>query len=77
MHEGDENYYSIPDNSNLIAQYLLLLEMNDSSYLSRFTTAEYDKDWIQALVRDTSSQGIEDLMNYIEEYSENILLPWD
>ncbi|ACL69602.1 efflux RND transporter permease subunit [Halothermothrix orenii] len=75
MHEGDENYYSIPDNSNLIAQYLLLLEMNDSSYLSRFTTAEYDKGRIQALVRDTSSQGIEDLMNYIEEYSGKYFAP--
>ena len=69
MHENDNNFYKIPDDPDLIAQYLLLIEMNDRSYLEKFMTLDYNRARIQAMVKDTSTQGTEDLMNYIQEYS--------
>ncbi|MBF8436443.1 RND family transporter [Halanaerobiaceae bacterium Z-7014] len=63
--EGD-NYY-VPDSGNLISQYLLLIEMNDSDYLERFLTFEEDGARIQALVQDTSGSEIDRLMSKIDD----------
>ncbi|MGM0415075.1 MAG: efflux RND transporter permease subunit [Bacillota bacterium] len=67
--EAGDNYY-VPDSANLISQYLLLIEMNDSQYLERFLTFEEDGARIQALVRDTSGSEIERLMAKIDELGE-------
>lgn len=64
--EAGDNYY-VPDNANLISQYLLLIEMNDSDYLERFLTFEEDRARIQALVQDTSGSEIDRLMNRIDD----------
>jgi len=66
LHGGDSSYNYVPDNPSLISQYLLLIEMNDSEYLERFLTFEEDGARIQALVRDTSNEGIAELMERIE-----------
>lgn len=66
LHGGDSSYNYVPDNPSLISQYLLLIEMNDSEYLERFLTFEKDGARIQALVRDTSNEGIAELMERIE-----------
>ena len=66
--EGD-NYY-VPDSANLISQYLLLIEMNDSQYLERFLTFEEDGARIQALVKDTGGSEIERLMAKIDDLGE-------
>lgn len=66
LHDGDSSYNYVPDNPSLISQYLLLIEMNDSEYLERFLTFEEDGARIQALVRDTSNEGIAELMERIE-----------
>ena len=66
LQTGDGNNYFVPDSANLISQYLLLIEMNDSDYLERFLTFEEDGARIQALVQDTSGSEIERLMNKID-----------
>ena len=68
LNEEVEN--RIPDNPNLISQYLLLIEMEDSEYLERFLTFEEDGARIQAMVTDTSNQGIEKLMTAVDELGE-------
>ena len=68
LNEGENGM--IPDNSNLISQYLLLIEMDDSEYLERFLTFEEDGARIQAMVTDTSNEDIEQLMNEVERLGD-------
>lgn len=70
MHEGREEYKKIPDNPELISQYLLLIEMSDDSYLRNFITMDYKKARIQALVKDTSSEGTDQLLEAIANYTD-------
>ncbi len=70
MHEDKEEFKKIPNDSNLIAQYLLLIEMSDDSYLQNFITMDYQKARIQALVKDTSSEGTDELLRAINRYTE-------
>ena len=70
LQTGEGNYNHVPDSSNLISQYLLLIEMNDSQYLERFLTFEEDGARIQALVQDTSGAEIDRLMSKIDELGE-------
>ena len=70
MHENQSGFEKIPDNRDLIAQYLLLIEMSDDSYLQNFVTLDYQKARIQALVKDTSSEGTASLLAAIERYEE-------
>ena len=70
MHEGNPDYKTVPDDEALIAQYLLLVEMSDDTYLSKFVTPDYRQARIQALVKDTSSSGTARLLAAIEELKE-------
>lgn len=70
LNDGDPAYDRIPDNPNLISQYLLLIEMNDSSYLERFLTFEQDEARIQAMVSETSGEGIDRLMGTIDDLTD-------
>ncbi|MFN2364340.1 MAG: RND family transporter, partial [Halarsenatibacteraceae bacterium] len=70
LQTGEGDYNNVPDSSNLISQYLLLIEMNDSQYLERFLTFEKDGARIQALVQDTSGSEIDRLMSKIDELGE-------
>ncbi len=56
---GDERFAVVPDSRELVAQYLLLLEMNDEQgMVSRFLTMDYQEGGrIQALVKDSSAAG--------------------
>ncbi len=68
LNEGETG--RIPDNYNLISQYLLLIEMDDSEYLERFLTFEEDGARIQAMVTDTSNEGIERLRSEVDRLGE-------
>ncbi len=58
LNDGKEEYIALPDSRELVAQYLLLLEMNDEQgMVSRFLTMDYQEGRIQALVKDSSSAG--------------------
>ncbi|MBS3812118.1 MAG: RND family transporter, partial [Halanaerobiales bacterium] len=70
MNDNNEDFYIIPDDSNLISQYLLLIEMNDNEYLKDFVTLDYQKARIQILVSDTSTEAVDRLMNDVEMYAE-------
>ncbi|MGM0419567.1 MAG: efflux RND transporter permease subunit [Bacillota bacterium] len=70
LNDGDPAYDRIPDSPNLISQYLLLIEMNDNSYLERFLTFEQDEARIQAMVSETSGEGIDRLMGAIDDLTD-------
>jgi len=71
MNDNNEEYHRIPDDSNLISQYLLLIEMNDSEYLKDFVTLDYQQARIQILVNDTSTKAVDNLMKDVEIYADN------
>lgn len=70
MHENNPDYKKVPDDEALIAQYLLLLEMSDDRYLSKFVTPDYGQARIQALVKNTSSSGTTGLLAAITALKE-------
>lgn len=70
LQDGDERFAVVPDSRELVAQYLLLLEMNDEQgMVSRFLTMDYQEGRIQALVKDSSAAGTTALFGEIEALS--------
>jgi len=57
MNENKDEYYTIPDSSNLIAQYLLLYEMSGGDGLEELLDFAYEKTHITV---------------FLEEFTENI-----
>ena len=67
LNDGDPNFAVLPDSRELVAQYLLLLEMNDDQgMVSRLLTMNYQEGRIQALVKDSSSAATAALFGHIE-----------
>ena len=59
---------ALPDDQNLIAQYLLLLEITDNDILQNVTDFDYQKLRIAAQTEDAGSQRINEIRNSIEKY---------
>jgi len=58
----------LPGNSNLVAQYLLLLEFSDSDALERFTDFNYQKVRVSTNVKDIGSYRINQLQDSLSTY---------
>ena len=67
LHDGDPRMQVLPDDRELVAQYLLLLEMNSEGLLDKFLTIDYQTARIQALVQDSSVTGTKRLFDHIEQ----------
>ncbi len=71
LNEGDPAFAVLPDSRELVAQYLLLLEMNDEQgMVSRMLTLDYQEGRIQALVKDSSSAATAKLFATIERLTD-------
>lgn len=67
LNDGEESYAVLPESRELIAQYLLLLEMNDEQgMVGRLLTLDYQEGRIQALVKNSSSAATAALFTSIE-----------
>ncbi|NLN16903.1 MAG: RND family transporter [Firmicutes bacterium] len=66
LHDGDPAYKAVPASRELAAQYLLLLEMSDPDFLTRFVTVDYSQARIQAMVKDTSPEGLANLFARVD-----------
>ncbi|MGI6558096.1 MAG: efflux RND transporter permease subunit [Limnochordia bacterium] len=66
LNDGDPAYKAIPASRELAAQYLLLLEMSDPDFLTRFITVDYSQARIQAMVKDTSPAGLANLFAQVD-----------
>lgn len=71
MNDNKEKFNRIPDDGNLISQYLLLIEMNNTDYLTDFVTLDYQKAKVQILVKDTSSNAVDKLMQDVKETADD------
>ncbi len=67
LNDGDPAMEVLPTGRELVAQYLLLLEMNSEGLLDKFLTIDYQQARIQALVKDSSATGTEMLFSQIDK----------
>nr|WP_249066869.1 MMPL family transporter [Halalkalibaculum roseum] len=58
----------IPDNEQLIAQYLLLLEVSDTEFLDRVTDFSYQKIRVAAQIRDAGSFRVTQMRDSLSAY---------
>jgi len=59
---------SLPDDPDLIAQYLLLLEITDNSVLENVTDFDYQKLRIAAQTEDAGSKRINEIRSTVQSY---------
>ena len=69
MHADKEEYNKIPDNRNLIAQYLLLYEMSgDPDNLWKVVTEDYNKANVTFQLKSDNSKAINAALEQIEKF---------
>ena len=72
MNADKESFYSIPDNKNMIAQYLLLYEMSgDPEKLLRVTNYDYTKANVTFQLKGDDSKTINAALAVIEKYRKD------
>lgn len=78
LNDGDPDFVVLPDSRELVAQYLLLLEMNDDQgMVSRLLTLDYQEGRIQALAKNSSSEATRELFAQIDRLTDKHLLGLD
>ena len=71
MHADSEKYNTIPDNQELIAQYLLLYEMSgDPENLWQVVTEDYKKANVTIQLKSDNSKALNDAIAIIEKYRD-------
>ena len=68
MSPEDAEQFSLPVDQNLIAQYLLLLEITDNDILQNVTDFDYQKLRIAAQTEDAGSRRINEIRDSIDVY---------
>jgi len=76
MHEDDPAYDRVPDNRNLVAQYLLLYSMSaEPEDFSRFTTIDYSRGLVRATLRSDQSRHVLQAVTAIDAFARRRPLP--
>jgi len=76
FHNEDPKYYTIPDNRNLIAQYLLLYSMSGGEDITgRILTEDYSKMRISIALKDVGSEAFFKLLKRIKDYQKTLNIP--
>lgn len=71
MNEEDEQYLSIPDNQELIAQYLLLFDMSgDSETLSTVVDYDFEKANMTFQLKNDSSVLMKEIITSVDSYEK-------
>ncbi len=71
MNEDQEAYYSIPDNNELVAQYLLLYEMSgDPQNLEKVINYDYNRTNITFQLKGDDSKTIKEALAVIKGFEE-------
>jgi len=68
MAPEDASHSAIPDNENLISQYLLLLEINDNGILENVTDFSYQKIRVAGQTEDAGSKRINAIRDSVQTY---------
>lgn len=71
MNENQEKFYQIPENEELVAQYLLLYEMSgDPENLTKVVNYDYNKTNITFQLKGDDSKTINEALKIIRSYSD-------
>ena len=71
MNDEDQSYLAIPDNQELIAQYLLLYDMSgDSDTLSKVVDYNFERANIQIQLKNDTSVLMKEIITTAESYSD-------
>ncbi len=71
MNEDKDEYYRIPDNSNLVAQYLLLYEMSgDPENLTKVVNYNYNRTNVTFQLKGDDSKTINAALDIIKTYED-------
>lgn len=69
MHADEESFNTIPDNSDLVAQYLLLYEMSgDPENLWQVVTDDYKKINLTFQLKSDNSKALNEAIDIVEKY---------
>ncbi len=72
MNADDEKYYAIPENSELVAQYLLLYEMSgDPENLTKVVNYDYNKLNITFQLKGDDSKTINEALDIIKGFEDD------
>ena len=72
MHDGDRSYFRIPEDSNLVSQYLLFFQRDD---LSRFVTPDYSEACIMVRHNVSASYEINAILAELRKYIKETINP--
>jgi predicted RND superfamily exporter protein len=75
FHSGDSSYFTLPDKSDLLAQYFLVYEMSGGEELSEFVSSDFSRTVIEFQLEMTFASDVRDLMNQIDAYVDANPLP--
>ncbi len=71
MNDEDEQFLAIPDNQELIAQYLLLYDMSgDSETLSKVVDYNFERANIQIQLKNDSSLLMEEIISSVDAFND-------
>ncbi len=71
MNAGQEKFNTIPDNQNMIAQYLLLYEMSgDPEKLNKVVDYDYEKANVTFQLKSDNSKAMNSVLKIIDEFRE-------
>ncbi len=70
FHEGDPAYYVLPDNRELIAQYLLLYEMSGGEEIEEYLSGDYSRATLELRTKLVDSSKIGQLVDELDAYLE-------
>ena len=72
MNAGDPAYYVLPEEEDLIAQYLLLYEMSGGNELDDYVTIDFSRTPLELRVEVGDSAAIEDLIAGLDAYKQEL-----
>ena len=68
FHGDDMNWYVIPDDRELVAQYFLVYEVSGGEELEDFVSTDFSRTVVELRVEITDSSNVNALMQSIEQY---------
>ncbi len=68
FHDGDPKYYTIPDDKQLIAQYLLLYEMSGGDELANYISSDYSRANLEIRTKLIATSIFDKLVDRLDEY---------
>ena len=68
FHEGDPAFHVLPDNRNLIAQYLLLYEMSGGEEAEEYVSTDYSRTRLEIRTTMASSTEMARLVEHLQGY---------